>query len=63
MVAGHVRANTTFAHAILEHVISELPEGFPSPARTALQGAVMTHAEHMPADALTRIPWLKGVNP
>jgi len=60
LVSSHVRANKLFAQAILRAVISACPEGFPSPARTALEGAVMSDLSSIPESAFERIPWISG---
>lgn len=59
LVSSHVRANKAFAQAILRHVIANIPAGFPSPARKALDGAVMTDPSLIPETARERIPWLR----
>ena len=59
MVAGHARANKTFAQAILREAIAEIPDGFPSPARTALEGAIMTDPATIPAESLKKVPWVQ----
>jgi 5'-methylthioadenosine phosphorylase len=58
LVASHVRANQRFAQAILHRLIEHLPANFPSPARTALQGAIMTEPTKIPAATRQKIPWL-----
>lgn len=60
MVSGHVRANTAFAQAILQGVVGQLPDGFPSAARTALIGAVMTDPSAIPPDTLKKVAWVEA---
>ncbi len=59
LVAGHVRANKTFAQAILREFVARLPDVFPSPAHEALRGAVMTAPAAIPEEIRRKIPWLE----
>ena len=59
LVASHVAANKEFARAILRELIQQLTPNFPSPARTALQGAVMTDPKFITPEMRNRMPWLK----
>jgi 5'-methylthioadenosine phosphorylase len=58
LVSGHVRANKTFAQSILVHFIERLPDVFPSPAHSALAGAIMTDPQYIPETVRQRIPWI-----
>ncbi len=58
LVAEHVRANRTFAQAILAAFATQLPADFPSPARSALTGAIMTAPDLLTDAVRERIPWL-----
>ncbi len=58
LVAGHVRANKVFAQSIMASFVAAVPADFPSPARDALKGAVMTAPECITDEIRQRIPWL-----
>ena len=57
LVSSHVRANKLFAQAVLRETITRMPDGFPSPARTALEGAIMTDASDIPETTWQKIAW------
>lgn len=57
-IRATLRANTRLAEQIVQGLASHLPDPALSPARSALQGAVLTPRDTLDPEALDRLGWL-----